>query len=90
MVESRVSTGVLDNSGSCFFLTSWVIIYFRMILIFIDYGYALGGILNHCHRCTNLPLLRQYYRLKSGILVLHAVHRGTAGGVSEITKYVFF
>ena len=55
-----------------------------MNLIFVDYGYALGGIWNPCRRCTNLPLLRQYYRLKSGIFVLHAGHRGTAGGVSEI------
>ena len=38
----------------------------------------------------NLPLLRQYYRLKNGILVIHAVHRGTVVGVSEITKYILF
>ena len=61
-----------------------------MILIFIDYRYALGGIIYHCHRCTNLPLLRQYCRLKIGILALLAVHRDTAGGVSEIRKYILF
>ena len=79
---------IIVGLGFCLILVGYI--HCRMILIFVDYGYALGGILNHCRCCTNLPLLHQYYRLKSGILVRHAVHRGTAGGFSEITKYLLF
>ena len=69
MVESRVSTGILDNSGLWFLFSPRVLSFISSWSWFsFDFGYALGSIWNHCRRCTNLPLLHQYCLLKSGIL----------------------
>ena len=75
-----------------FVQSSRVNFYFRMILIFIDHEYALGGggiciIVTAAQTCP-CCVKYQYYWLKSGILFVLVVHRGT--GVSEITKYILF
>ena len=93
MVESRVSTGGLDNSGSWFlfnprgllFFSRWSCFSLTMGMLWVVFEIIVAAA-QTCPCCVNIYI----HRLKRSILVLHAVHRSKTGEVSELTKYTLF